>query len=225
MNVSKISQNKINSKLVFGKTPVNKKLEKMPIDKFVKLESTCVPLPIENVDTDQIIPARFLKATTREGFGDNLFADWRYDKSGKPREDFVLNDPKYSGKVLVAGQNFGSGSSREHAAWALAGYGFKAVVSSFFADIFKNNSLNNGLLPVQVSKEFLETLFNAIEKDPATKVEIDLENQKITILPDGPSESFDINPYKKKCLLNGFDDIDYLLNISDHIEAWEKEHA
>jgi 3-isopropylmalate/(R)-2-methylmalate dehydratase small subunit len=210
---------------VFGKTPVNKKLEKMPIDKFVKLESTCVPLPIENVDTDQIVPARFLKATTREGFGDNLFADWRYDKSGKPREDFVLNDPKYSGKVLVAGQNFGSGSSREHAAWALAGYGFKAVVSSFFADIFKNNSLNNGLLPVQVSKEFLETLFNAIEKDPATKVEIDLENQKITILPDGPSESFDINPYKKKCLLNGFDDIDYLLNISDHIEAWEKEHA
>ncbi|MBZ4676078.1 MAG: leuD [Anaerophaga sp.] len=197
----------------------------MPIDKFVKLKSTCVPLPIENVDTDQIIPARFLKATTREGFGDNLFADWRYDKSGKPRKDFVLNDPKYSGKVLVAGQNFGSGSSREHAAWALAGYGFKAVVSSFFADIFKNNSLNNGLLPVQVSKEFLETLFNAIEKDPATKVEIDLENQKITILPDGPSESFDINPYKKKCLLNGFDDIDYLLNISDQIEAWEKEHA
>ncbi|WP_010420226.1 3-isopropylmalate dehydratase small subunit [Anaerophaga thermohalophila] len=197
----------------------------MPIDKFVKLKSTCVPLPIENVDTDQIIPARFLKATTREGFGDNLFADWRYDKSGKPRKDFVLNDPKYSGKVLVAGQNFGSGSSREHAAWALAGYGFKAVVSSFFADIFKNNSLNNGLLPVQVSKEFLETLFNAIEKDPATKVEIDLENQKITILPDRPSESFDINPYKKKCLLNGFDDIDYLLNISDQIEAWEKEHA
>jgi 3-isopropylmalate/(R)-2-methylmalate dehydratase small subunit len=211
---------------LYGQTLSNKLIrKKMPIDKFVKLESTCVPLPIENVDTDQIVPARFLKATTREGFGDNLFADWRYDKSGKPREDFVLNDPKYSGKVLVAGQNFGSGSSREHAAWALAGYGFKAVVSSFFADIFKNNSLNNGLLPVQVSKEFLETLFNAIEKDPATKVEIDLENQKITILPDGPSESFDINPYKKKCLLNGFDDIDYLLNISDHIEAWEKEHA
>ena len=193
----------------------------MPIDKFVKLESTCVPLPIENVDTDQIIPARFLKATTRDGFGDNLFADWRYDKNGNPKKDFVLNNPTYSGKVLVAGQNFGSGSSREHAAWAVAGYGFKAVVSSFFADIFKNNSLNNGLLPVQVSKEFLETLFQAIEKDPSTKVEIDLENQKIALQPDGPSESFEINPYKKKCLLNGFDDIDYLLNISEEIEKWE----
>ncbi len=196
----------------------------MPIDKFVKLESTCVPLPIENVDTDQIIPARFLKATTREGFGDNLFADWRYDKSGNPKKDFVLNDTTYSGKVLVAGQNFGSGSSREHAAWAIVGYGFKAVVSSFFADIFKNNSLNNGLLPVQVSKEFLEELFQAIEKDPQAKVEIDLDNQKITLLPTGKSESFDINPYKKKCLLNGFDDIDYLLNINDEIEAWEKAH-
>jgi 3-isopropylmalate/(R)-2-methylmalate dehydratase small subunit len=197
----------------------------MPIDKFVKLETTCVPLPIENVDTDQIIPARFLKATTREGFGDNLFADWRYDKSGNSKKDFVLNDSTYSGKALVAGQNFGSGSSREHAAWAIVGYGFKAVVSSFFADIFKNNSLNNGLLPVQVSKKFLETLFQAIEKDPATKVEIDLENQKITLQPDGPSESFEINPYKKKCLLNGFDDIDYLLNINDKIEAWEKIHS
>ncbi len=197
----------------------------MPIDKFVTLESTCVPLPIENVDTDQIVPARFLKATTREGFGNNLFADWRYDKAGNPKKDFVLNDPTYSGQVLVAGQNFGSGSSREHAAWAIAGYGFKAVVSSFFADIFKNNSLNNGLLPVQVSKEFLETLFQAIDKDPATKVKIDLEEQKITLLPDGPSESFEINPYKRKCLLNGFDDIDYLLNISDHIESWEKAHS
>lgn len=197
----------------------------MPIDKFVKLESTCVPVPIENVDTDQIIPARFLKATTRDGFGDNLFADWRYDKSGNPKKDFVLNDSTYSGKILVAGQNFGSGSSREHAAWAIVGYGFKAVVSSFFADIFKNNSLNNGLLPVQVSKEFLEELFQAIEKDPATKVEIDLEDQKIKLQPNGPSESFDINPYKKKCMLNGFDDIDYLLNISDEIATWEKANS
>ncbi|WP_291859711.1 3-isopropylmalate dehydratase small subunit [Marinilabilia sp.] len=197
----------------------------MPIDKFVKLESTCVPVPIENVDTDQIIPARFLKATTREGFGDNLFADWRYDKSGNPKKDFVLNDPTFSGQILVAGQNFGSGSSREHAAWAIVGYGFKAVVSSFFADIFKNNSLNNGLLPVQVSKEFLEVLFQSIEKDPKTKVVIDLENQKITLQPNGPSESFDINPYKKKCMLNGFDDIDYLLNINNEIESWEKAHS
>src|SRR6056297_469541 len=152
----------------------------MAIEKFITLRSTAVPISIENVDTDQIIPARFLKATTREGFGDNLFADWRYDKSGIPKKDFVLNDPTYSGQVLVAGQNFGSGSSREHAAWAIVGYGFKTVISSFFADIFKSNSLNNGLLPVQVSKEFLEVLFQAIEKDPNTKVEIDLENQKIT---------------------------------------------
>lgn len=197
----------------------------MPIDKFVTLESTCVPLPIENVDTDQIVPARFLKATTREGFGDNLFADWRYDKSGNPKEDFVLNNPTYSGQILVTGQNFGSGSSREHAAWAIVGYGFKAVVSSFFADIFKNNSLNNGLLPVQVSPEFLEALFQAIDKDPATRVKIDLQNQQIELLPGGPSEEFDINPYKKKCLLNGFDDIDYLLSINDEIDAWEKAHA
>ncbi len=197
----------------------------MPRDKFTTLESTCVPVPIENIDTDQIIPARFLKATTREGFGDNLFADWRYDKSGNPKKDFVLNDPTYSGEILVAGQNFGSGSSREHAAWAIVGYGFKAVVSSFFADIFKNNSLNNGLLPVQVSKKFLEILFTEIEKDPATKVKIDLENQKINLLPNGPSESFEINPYKKKCLLNGFDDIDYLLNINTEIDAWEAAHA
>ncbi len=193
----------------------------MPIDKFVTLESTCVPLPIENVDTDQIIPARFLKATTREGFGDNLFCDWRYDKSGAPKKEFVLNDPTYSGQVLVAGKNFGSGSSREHAAWAIHGYGFRVVVSSFFADIFKNNSLNNGLLPVQVSESFLETLFEAIEKDPASRIKVDLEAQKVTLLPNGPSESFDINPYKKKCLLNGFDDIDYLLSLSDKIQAWE----
>jgi 3-isopropylmalate/(R)-2-methylmalate dehydratase small subunit len=197
----------------------------MPIDKFITLESTCVPLPIENVDTDQIVPARFLKATTREGFGNNLFADWRYDKSGNPKKDFVLNNPIYYGQVLVAGQNFGSGSSREHAAWAIAGYGFKAVVSSFFADIFKSNSLNNGLLPVQVSPQFLETIFQAIEKDPATKVKIDLENQEIKLHPNGPSESFDINPYKKKCLLNGFDDIDYLLSINTEIDAWEEAHS
>ncbi len=193
----------------------------MPIDKFVTLESTCVPLPIENVDTDQIIPARFLKATTRDGFGDNLFRDWRYDKSGAPKKDFVLNNPTYSGEILVTGKNFGSGSSREHAAWAIHGYGFRVVVSSFFADIFKNNSLNNGLLPVQVSDSFLETLFGAVEKDPETRVKVDLEAQEIALLPNGPSEGFDINPYKKKCLLNGFDDIDYLLSISDEIEAWE----
>ncbi len=193
----------------------------MPIDKFVTLESTCVPLPIENVDTDQIIPARFLKATTRDGFGDNLFRDWRYDKSGAPKKDFVLNNSTYSGEILVTGKNFGSGSSREHAAWAIHGYGFRVVVSSFFADIFKNNSLNNGLLPVQVSDSFLETLFGAVEKDPETRVKVDLEAQEIALLPNGPSEGFDINPYKKKCLLNGFDDIDYLLSISDEIEAWE----
>jgi 3-isopropylmalate/(R)-2-methylmalate dehydratase small subunit len=197
----------------------------MPIDKFLTLESTCVPLPIENVDTDQIIPARFLKATTREGFGDNLFCDWRYEKSGAPKKEFVLNDPTFSGQVLVTGKNFGSGSSREHAAWAIHGYGFKVVVSSFFADIFKNNSLNNGLLPVQVSEGFLETLFEAIEKDPASRVKVDLEAQEITLLPNGPSESFDINPYKKKCLLNGFDDIDYLLSLSDKIKAWEVKNG
>ncbi len=196
----------------------------MSIDKFVTLESTCVPLPIENVDTDQIIPARFLKATTRDGFGDNLFRDWRYDKSGAPKKDFVLNNPTYSGEILVTGKNFGSGSSREHAAWAIHGYGFKVVVSSFFADIFKNNSLNNGLLPVQVSDSFLEILFGAIEKDPKTRVKVDLEAQKIALLPNGPSEGFDINPYKKNCLLNGFDDIDYLLSISDEIAAWEAKH-
>ncbi len=197
----------------------------MPIDKFLTLESTCVPLPIENVDTDQIIPARFLKATTREGFGDNLFCDWRYEKSGAPKKEFVLNDPTFSGQVLVTGKNFGSGSSREHAAWAIHGYGFKVVVSSFFADIFKNNSLNNGLLPVQVSEGFLETLFEAIEKDPASRVKVDLEAQEITLLPKGPSESFDINPYKKKCLLKGFDDIDYLLSLSDKIKAWEVKNG
>ncbi|MBO8437908.1 MAG: 3-isopropylmalate dehydratase small subunit [Bacteroidetes bacterium] len=191
-------------------------------EKFEKLTSTCIPLPIENVDTDQIIPARFLKATTREGFGDNLFRDWRYDKNGNKIESFVLNNPKYSGTVLVAGKNFGSGSSREHAAWAVAGYGFRAVVSSFFADIFKNNALNNCVLPVVVSEEFLGELFKSIDENPANTVTIDLPEQTITNNATGRKESFDINPYKKNCLLNGYDDIDYLLSRKSDIEAWEK---
>lgn len=194
----------------------------MPIDKFKTLQSTMVPLPIENVDTDQIIPARFLKATTKEGFGNNLFADWRYDKEGNPKEDFVLNNPKYSGQVLVAGKNFGSGSSREHAAWAIAGYGFKAVVSSFFADIFRNNALNNGILPVVVSEGYLKTLFQTIEKDPNATIEINLEKQQVTLVETGEKESFDINPYKKSCLLNGYDDIDYLLSLKTEILEFEK---
>lgn len=194
----------------------------MPIDKFKTLQSTMVPLPIENVDTDQIIPARFLKATTKEGFGNNLFADWRYDKEGNPKEDFVLNNPKYSGQVLVAGKNFGSGSSREHAAWAIAGYGFKVVVSSFFADIFRNNALNNGILPVVVSEGYLKTLFQTIEKDPKTTIEINLEAQQVTLVETGEKESFDINPYKKSCLLNGYDDIDYLLSLKTEILEFEK---
>lgn len=191
-------------------------------EKFEKLTSTCIPLPIENVDTDQIIPARFLKATTREGFGDNLFRDWRYDKNGNKIESFVLNNPKYSGTVLVAGKNFGSGSSREHAAWAVAGYGFRAVVSSFFADIFKNNALNNCVLPVVVSEEFLGELFRSIDENPTNTVTIDLPEQTITNNATGRKESFDINPYKKNCLLNGYDDIDYLLSRKSDIEAWEK---
>jgi 3-isopropylmalate/(R)-2-methylmalate dehydratase small subunit len=194
----------------------------MAIDKFTTIHSTAVPLSIENVDTDQIIPARFLKATTREGFGENLFRDWRFDKGGNPREDFVLNDDTYSGSILLAGKNFGSGSSREHAAWAIYDYGFKVVVSSFFADIFKNNALNNGLLPVQVSESFLQSLMSAVEKDPSVTIEVDLENQKITLADTDQSERFDINPYKKECLLKGYDDIDYLLNIRDTIEAFEK---
>lgn len=193
----------------------------MAKEKFVTLESTCVPLPIENVDTDQIIPARFLKATTREGFGDNLFRDWRYDKNDHPIADFVLNDPTYSGKVLVAGKNFGSGSSREHAAWALFGYGFRVVVSSFFADIFKNNALNNGLLPVQVSENFLAALFAEIKKDPKTKIKVDLENQEITILTSGKKEKFDINTYKKECMMKGYDDIEYLLTLKNAIAAYK----
>ncbi|HFB61772.1 MAG TPA: 3-isopropylmalate dehydratase small subunit [Bacteroidetes bacterium] len=195
----------------------------MAIDKFDILTSTCVPLPAENVDTDQIIPARFLKATSREGFGENLFRDWRYDKKGNPKKDFVLNNPKYSGKILVAGKNFGSGSSREHAAWAIFDYGFRVVVSSFFADIFKNNAMNNGLLPVQVSEDFLKKIFDAIEKDPATKLEVNLEKQQVTLLPTGESESFAISPYKKLCFLNGYDDIDFLLSKKDKIIAFEQQ--
>lgn len=194
----------------------------MALEKFKTVISRVVPLPIENIDTDQIIPARFLKATTRDGFGDNLFRDWRYDKSDRPIPDFVLNNPTYEGEILVAGNNFGSGSSREHAAWAVYDYGFRVVVSSFFADIFKNNALNNGLLPVQVSESFLAGIFKAVEKDKAIELKVDLENQDITILATGEKESFDISPYKKECLLNGYDDIDYLLNMKDEIIAYER---
>jgi 3-isopropylmalate/(R)-2-methylmalate dehydratase small subunit len=187
--------------------------------------STYVPLPIENVDTDQIIPARFLKATDKNGFGDNLFADWRYNKDGSPKPDFVLNNPAYSGEILVAGKNFGSGSSREHAAWAIAGYGFKVVVSSFFADIFQNNALNNGVLPVVVSTQFLAEIFDTIGKDPTNTLTVNLEQQTITNNATGNSETFEINSYKKECLLNGLDDIDYLLSKRDLIEKWEREKA
>ena len=195
----------------------------MSIEKFKTLSSTAVPLPIENVDTDQIIPARFLKATTRDGFGENLFRDWRFDKNNQAKPEFVLNQDRYSGSILVAGKNFGSGSSREHAAWAIHDYGFKVVVSSFFADIFKNNALNNGLLPVQVSEAFLADLIKAIEADPGTVIRVDLENQLITLTSTGASETFDINPYKKECLLNGYDDIDFLLSIKDQIAKFEAE--
>mgnify|MGYP002138307733 CR=1 FL=1 len=194
---------------------------KIKMEKFVTLTSTVVPLPIENVDTDQIIPARFLKATTREGFGDNLFRDWRYDKENNPVPSFVLNQDTYSGQILVAGKNFGSGSSREHAAWAISGYGFRVVVSSFFADIFKGNSLNNGLLPVVVSPEFLAEIFETVTSDPKTTLTVDLQNQKITNNATGKSENFEINAYKKDCLLNGLDDIDYLLSNKTKIEAYE----
>ena len=192
--------------------------------KFNVITSTCVPLPLENVDTDQIIPARFLKATDKEGFGENLFRDWRYNKDGSLKEDFVLNNPIYEGCILVAGKNFGSGSSREHAAWAIAGYGFRVVISSFFADIHKNNELNNFVLPVVVSEKFLAELFESIEKDPKTEVEVDLPNQKVTNMSTGSSETFDINGYKKHCLMNGLDDIDYLLQNKDKIEAWEQQN-
>ncbi len=193
----------------------------MAIDKFKTLESSAVPLPIENVDTDQIIPARFLKATTREGFGENLFRDWRYDKNDQPIKGFVLNQNLYSGDILVGGKNFGSGSSREHAAWAIHDYGFKVVVSSFFADIFKNNTLNNGLLPVQISDDFLAKIFDAIENNPDTKLKIDLIQQQITLLSTGEVQNFDINSYKKDCLLNGHDDIDHLLSLKDKITQFE----
>ena len=191
--------------------------------KFDIIHSTCVPLPLENVDTDQIIPARFLKATDKEGFGENLFRDWRYNPDGTKR-DFVLNDPTYSGEILVAGKNFGCGSSREHAAWAIAGYGFRVVVSSFFADIHKNNELNNFVLPVVVSEAFLQELFDAIEADPQMKVEVNLPAQTITNLATGKREYFEINAYKKHCLMNGLDDIDFLVANKDKIEAWEMAH-
>lgn len=190
--------------------------------KFNIITSTCVPLPLENVDTDQIIPARFLKATDKEGFGDNLFRDWRYDKEGKPIKDFVLNDPTYSGVILVAGKNFGSGSSREHAAWAIAGYGFRVVISSFFADIHKQNELNNFVLPVVVSEPFLQELFECISRNPKMEVEVDLPRQTVTNKETGRQEHFDINGYKKQCLINGLDDIDYLLANKEKIEQWEQ---
>ena len=192
----------------------------MAYDKFNILKSSVVPLPIENVDTDQIIPARFLKATERKGFGDNLFRDWRYNADNSPKKDFVLNQDKYSGKILVGGKNFGSGSSREHAAWAVYDYGFRCVVSSFFADIFRNNCLNVGVLPVQVSPEFLEKIFAETEKDANSQVEVNLQEQTITIVNTGDKESFDINAYKKENMLNGFDDIDYLLNMKEEITAF-----
>ncbi|MCP9763730.1 3-isopropylmalate dehydratase small subunit [Lacihabitans soyangensis] len=194
----------------------------MAYDSFKVLTSSCVPLPLENVDTDQIIPARFLKATKREGFGDNLFRDWRYNGDDTPKADFVLNNPTYSGKILVAGRNFGSGSSREHAAWAIYDYGFRCVISSFFADIFKGNSLNIGILPVTVSPEFLDKIFTAIEKDPKAEVIVDLPSQKVTLAATGESESFDINGYKKHNMTNGFDDIDYLQSMKAEIAEFEK---
>jgi len=191
--------------------------------KFKTITSTIVPMPMENIDTDQIIPARFLKATTRDGFGENLFRDWRFDGEGNPKNDFILNNSEYEGEILVAGKNFGCGSSREHAAWAIADYGFRVVVSGFFADIFKNNALNNGLLPVQVSEKMLKEIFAKVEGDVATKLKIDLENQTISIEGTEMSEGFEINDYKKSCLLNGYDDIDYILTLKDKIEAYEKQ--
>ena len=191
------------------------------IDKFTTLISTTVPLPIENVDTDQLIPARFLKATTREGFGQQLFYDWRYDAQGNPKPDFVMNLPQYEGQILVAGKNFGCGSSREHAAWAIYGAGFKVVISSFFADIFRNNALNNGLLPVQVSEVFLKKLFNHIAEDSKTRIKVNLQEQIVSIPVTGDQESFNISPYKKECLLKGYDDVDYLMSIHDKIKAYE----
>jgi 3-isopropylmalate/(R)-2-methylmalate dehydratase small subunit len=197
----------------------------MAREKFHKVHSSAVPVHIENVDTDQIIPARFLKATTRDGFGENLFRDWRYDGNNQPIADFVLNNPIYTGDILVSGKNFGCGSSREHAAWAITDFGFKVVVSSFFADIFKNNALNNGLLPVQVSDAFLAQIFEAIEADSKATFTVDLEAQTFTIDATGASFSFEINSYKKECMLNGYDDIDYLLNMKEKIAEFEKKRA
>ena len=192
-------------------------------NKFTTLTSTAVPLPIENIDTDQIIPARFLKATTREGFGENLFRDWRYDKEGNPKQEFVMNNPTFNGSILIAGKNFGCGSSREHAAWAIEGAGFRAVVSSFFADIFRNNALNNGLLPVTVSEQMLAAIFEAVEANPATELKIDLEAQTIEIVGTEQKESFEIAPYKKQCLMNGYDDVDYLVSIREEIQQFEQK--
>ncbi|MDT3386485.1 MAG: 3-isopropylmalate dehydratase small subunit [Bacteroidota bacterium] len=192
-------------------------------EKFDIITSSCIPLPLENVDTDQIIPARFLKATDKKGFGDNLFRDWRYDKDGNPKPDFVLNDTSYSGIILVAGKNFGSGSSREHAAWAIAGYGFRVVISSFFADIHKNNELNNFVLPVVVTESFLQELFQSIENDHQTQVKVDLPNQTVTNLSTGKSEHFDINGYKKHCLMNGLDDVDFLVQNRQKVEEHENK--
>ena len=193
----------------------------MSIPKFVTFTSGAVPVEVENIDTDQIIPARFLKATERKGFGDNLFRDWRYDAAGQRIASFPLNDPRYEGRILVAGRNFGCGSSREHAAWAIADYGFRVVVSSFFADIFRNNTLNNGLLPIRVSEEFLKAVFGEIRRDPKAQFTVDLGNQTLTIVSDGRSEGFEFDAYKKRCLENGYDDVDYLRSIADRIEAFE----
>jgi 3-isopropylmalate/(R)-2-methylmalate dehydratase small subunit len=194
------------------------------MEKFITLTSTVVPLPIENVDTDQIIPARFLKATDKNGFGNNLFADWRYNRDGSPKADFILNDPNYGGKIIAGGKNFGAGSSREHAAWAIAGYGFKVMVSSFFADIFKNNAMNNGVLPVVVTEQFLAEVFECVGKNPKTTLTVDLNSQTVTNNANGDCESFSINAYKKECFLNGFDDIDYLLSKRGLIEEYEINH-
>ncbi|MCO5248005.1 MAG: 3-isopropylmalate dehydratase small subunit [Chitinophagales bacterium] len=192
------------------------------MDKFIYLDTTAVPLPVQDIDTDQIIPARFLKATTREGFGENLFRDWRFNRDNTPKADFILNNPTYKGKILVAGRNFGCGSSREHAAWAIHDYGFKVVISSFFADIFKNNALNNGVLPLIVEETILQKILKQIEENPGTEIIVDLENQKLKIAALDIDVSFEINSYKKTCLINGYDDIDYLLSLQDTIAGFEK---
>ena len=194
----------------------------MAIEKFQLITSTAVPIQTENIDTDQIIPARFLKATTREGFGENLFRDWRFDQAGNPIPEFPLNDSRYSGKILVAGKNFGCGSSREHAAWAVHDYGFKVVVSSFFADIFRNNCLNNGVLPIQVSPEFLGKIYSLLVTDPRAIFKVDLPGQIFSIVSSGETSPFDISAYKKECLLNGYDDIDYLISLKDKISEFEQ---